>query len=89
MALIDKSPRSASATASERSRLLAIRRSDFFDLIRKDHDLAVKLLWSFVGVLSQRLRSTSRELGEAKSTLAHQSRSDDEFLLDDDDTTIV
>lgn len=69
MALVDKSPRSASVTAEQESRLLTIRRKDFFDLVRKDHDVAVKLLWSFLGVLAQRLRSTSRELGEARAEL--------------------
>ncbi len=70
MALIDKAPRSASVTAVEESKLLSIKRRDFFDLIRKDHDVAVKLLWSFLGVLAKRLRSTSRELGEAREQLA-------------------
>lgn len=70
MALVDKSPRSASVTAEQDSRLLTIRRKDFFDLVRKDHDVAVKLLWSFLGVLAQRLRATSRELGDARAQLA-------------------
>ena len=70
MALVDKAPRSASVTAVEESRVLSIKRSDFFDMIRKDHDVAVKLLWSFLGVLAKRLRSTSRELGEAREQLA-------------------
>jgi serine/threonine protein phosphatase PrpC/CRP-like cAMP-binding protein len=70
MALVDKSPRSASVSAEEESRLLLIRRKDFFDLVRKDHDVAVKLLWSFLGVLAQRLRSTSRELGDARAQIA-------------------
>ena len=70
MALIDKAPRSASVTAVVDSRLLAIRRRDFFDMIRKDHDVAVKLLWSFLGVLAKRLRTTSHELGQAREMLA-------------------
>ena len=70
MALIDKSPRSASVSAIAKSKLLVIRREDFFSLIRKDHDVAVKLLWSFLGVLAQRLRSTSRELGDVKGQLS-------------------
>jgi serine/threonine protein phosphatase PrpC/CRP-like cAMP-binding protein len=70
MALVDKAPRSASVTADEESRLLAIRRRDFFDIVRKDHDVAVKLLWAFLGVLTERLRSTSRELGEARERLS-------------------
>jgi serine/threonine protein phosphatase PrpC/CRP-like cAMP-binding protein len=66
MALVDKAPRSADILAVEESALLSIRRRDFFDIIRKDHDIAVKLLWSFLGVLTERLRNTSRELGEAR-----------------------
>ncbi|MBX3273576.1 MAG: Stp1/IreP family PP2C-type Ser/Thr phosphatase [Sandaracinaceae bacterium] len=66
MALVDKAPRSASVTADEPSKLLVIRRRDFFDIIRKDHAIAVKLLWSFLGVLTERLRTTNLQLGEAK-----------------------
>ena len=68
MALIDKAARSADVKAREPSSLLAIRRKDFFDIIRKDHGIAVKLLWSFLGVLNERLRNTSRELGEARES---------------------
>jgi serine/threonine protein phosphatase PrpC/CRP-like cAMP-binding protein len=66
MALVDKAPRSADVVAAEPSSLLAIKRRDFFDIIRKDHPIAVKLLWSFLGVLTERLRNTSRELGAAR-----------------------
>ena len=69
MALVDQAPRSASVTAVEDSRLLSIRRRDFCDLVRKEHDVAVKLLWSFLGVLAQRLRTTSFELGEVRAEL--------------------
>ncbi len=70
MALVDKAQRSASVSADSAAQLLALRRRDFFDIIRKDHDVAVKLLWSFMGVLTERLRNTSRELGEAKQQLS-------------------
>ncbi len=66
MALVDKAPRSADVVAAEPSSLLAMKRRDFFDIIRKDHPIAVKLLWSFLGVLTERLRNTSRELGAAR-----------------------
>ena len=69
MALVDKAPRSASVSADEESELLVIHRRDFFDIVRKDHDVAVKLLWSFLGVLTERLRNTSRELGAAREQL--------------------
>ena len=75
MALVDKAARSADVMAIEESSLLSIRRREFFDIIRKDHGIAVKLLWSFLGVLTERLRNTSRELGEARegrATLVHE-----------------
>jgi CRP-like cAMP-binding protein len=62
MALVDRSPRSASATAEDRTRVLCLRRSDFYDILRKEAPLSVKLLWSFVQVLTQRLRKTTAEL---------------------------
>jgi CRP-like cAMP-binding protein/sulfur transfer complex TusBCD TusB component (DsrH family) len=69
MALVDSSPRSASVSAEEATKLLVIRRDDFFAMVRKDHDVAVKLLWAFLGVLSERLRQTSRELSDAREQL--------------------
>ncbi|MFT3921131.1 MAG: cyclic nucleotide-binding domain-containing protein [Myxococcales bacterium] len=70
MALIDRGTRSASVTAVEATRVLVIKRPDFLYLIKHERDLAVKLLWQFLGVLSSRLRQTSRELGEARGQLA-------------------
>lgn len=85
MALVDKAPRSADVTAVEESSLLSIRRRDFFDIIRKDHGIAVKLLWSFLGVLTERLRNTSRELGEARESKALERDSlMTELTLDDE-----
>jgi CRP-like cAMP-binding protein len=69
MALIDKAPRSATVSAEQESKLMSIKRRDFFDMVRKDHDVAVKLLWSFLGVLAQRLRHTSRDLSDAREQL--------------------
>jgi CRP-like cAMP-binding protein len=54
--------RSATATATAPSRLLMIRRNDFYEVIKKEPPLAVKLLWSFVQVLADRLRKTTAEL---------------------------
>ncbi len=83
MALVDKAPRSADIIASEPSSLLSIKRRDFFDIIRKDHPIAVKLLWSFLGVLTERLRNTSRELGAARDKKGGPTAlSEAESLLD-------
>jgi serine/threonine protein phosphatase PrpC/CRP-like cAMP-binding protein len=70
MALVDKVPRSASVTAEQPTKLMVMRRRDFFDIVRKDHDVAVKLLWAFLGVLTDRLRRTSHDLGDARDQLA-------------------
>jgi serine/threonine protein phosphatase PrpC/CRP-like cAMP-binding protein len=70
MALVDKAPRSASVSSVGDSKLMVMTRREFFDIVRKDHDVAVKLLWAFLGVLTERLRNTSRDLGEARDQLA-------------------
>jgi serine/threonine protein phosphatase PrpC len=70
MALIDNGPRSVSATAEEPSRALLLRRRDFNDLIRNFPRLSVKLLWSFVQVLGQRLRKTNEDLAGARNEAA-------------------
>jgi len=66
MALVDRSKRSASATAEEASRALMLRRRDFYEIIRKEPVLATKLLWSFVQVLTERLRKTTEDLSGAR-----------------------
>ena len=67
MALIDRRhPRSASATAEERSRVLIITRKDFYEIIRKEPQLSTKLLWAFTQVLADRLRKTTAELSGAR-----------------------
>jgi PPM family protein phosphatase len=68
MALIDASTRSTSAVATEPVKLLSIARHDFYEILRKEPPLAVKLLWSFVRVLAERLRATTAELTDVRST---------------------
>jgi CRP-like cAMP-binding protein len=67
MALVDRRhPRSASATAEERSRVLILSRKDFYEIIRKEPQLSTKLLWAFTQVLADRLRKTTAELSGAR-----------------------
>ena len=70
MALVRSQPRSADVVSDGNSELMVVRRTDFFEILRKEHQLAVKLLWQFLGVLADRLADTSRELGAAKEELA-------------------
>lgn len=76
MALIRAMPRSATVTATQESELIAIRRSDFFAILRKEHELAVKLLWQFLGVFAERLDHTSKNLTAARQELAAEDISD-------------
>lgn len=66
MALIRAVPRSANVIADVDSELVAIKRGDFFDILRREHELAIKFLWQFLGVLADRLDQTSRELRSAR-----------------------
>ncbi len=80
MALVDKGPRSLSATAEERTRALVLRRRDFNDIIRNEPRLSVKLLWAFVQVLGQRLRKTTADLSGARQEVTDVS---DDVLFDE------
>jgi serine/threonine protein phosphatase PrpC/CRP-like cAMP-binding protein len=62
MALVDHSPRSATVRARETTRLMALSRAAFYQLVRTEPVLSSKLLWSFVQVLSHRLRATNEAL---------------------------
>jgi PPM family protein phosphatase len=80
MALVDRGTRSASALADETSRLLLIHRRDFYEIIKKEPSLSVKLLWSFVQVLAERLRKTTAELSGARLAEKAVDLSEDVFL---------
>jgi hypothetical protein len=85
MALVRSQPRSATVCSDGNSELMVIRRTEFFEILRKEHQLAVKLLWQFLGVLADRLADTSRELGAAKEELALEDITGEIFSEDDDD----
>lgn len=70
MGLIDNAPRSATVRATEPTRVMVISRPDLMNLMKRESILAVKMLWSFVQVLSDRLRATNAELSEARQELA-------------------
>ena len=84
MALVDKAPRSADAVAVSDVQTLIISRRSFYDVLRKNPSLAVKLLWSFLKVMSTRLRSTSDELTVLKSIGGVRSPSGDAHSGDHD-----
>ena len=69
MGLVDQAPRSATVTAEEPTSAISIDRDSLLKLMRRDSLLAVKLLWSFVQVLSERLRNTNEALADVKHEL--------------------
>jgi hypothetical protein len=85
MALVRSQPRSATVTSDGASELMLIRRTEFFEILRKEHQLAVKLLWQFLGVLADRLAETSKELGAAKEELAAEDITNEIFEDDEGD----
>jgi len=69
MGLVDQAPRSATVVAHEETSAISIDRDSLLKLMRRDSLLAVKLLWSFVQVLSERLRNTNDALADLKQEL--------------------
>jgi hypothetical protein len=69
MGLVDEGRRSATVRAVAPTRVMIIRKTELMNLMRRESVLAVKLLWAFVQVLSQRLRQTNAELSEALQEL--------------------
>ena len=62
MAILDRSERSTDAIANADSVLLTISRSDFELLMDFNRDIAYKVLWAVVRLLSSRLRVTNDNL---------------------------
>lgn len=62
MAVFDRSERSTDAFSNGGTVALTISRADFEMLLEFNRDLAYKVLWSVVRVLSSRLRSTNDSL---------------------------
>lgn len=88
MALIRSQPRSASVISRGASELLLIRRSEFFEIMRSQPRIAVKLLWEFTGVLADRLAETTKSLGSARVELAEEL-SPDEFQEEISQTGVI
>ena len=62
MAIFDRSERSTDAIANTTCTLITIARSDFELLLDFNRDIAYKVLWSVVRLLSARLRVTNDNL---------------------------
>ena len=66
LALLDEEPRSATAKATEQSKLIGFFRTDLLVLIKRYPDLGNKILLNLSRVLGERLRQTNLELTKSK-----------------------
>jgi serine/threonine protein phosphatase PrpC/CRP-like cAMP-binding protein len=96
MAMVDAQPRSASVISMGESHWLRVARQDIFRIVRQHPELAVKLLWNLVRVLSNRLRQTNASLQQRGDQLRDIRRqlnleeSDEDLpILEDPDGMIL
>lgn len=68
LALLDDSPRSASARSKDEAELLALLRPDLFDLINRDPLTGSKILMKLALIISLRLRKSDIELKKVSLT---------------------
>jgi len=64
LALLDESPRSASAVAIEDSDIIGFFRPDFLDLLKRKPKLGIKVLFALARVVGERLRQTNELLSK-------------------------
>jgi PPM family protein phosphatase len=83
MALIRRLPRSATVTAVQASKLISFERKDFFELLRSEERIAVKLLWQLLLEATERLESTTAALRGARDELEAEDVTD--FVIETDD----
>ncbi len=62
LALLDESPRSATAVALEESKILGLYRPDLLDLIERKPRLGNKFLFHLASLIGERLKHTNEEL---------------------------
>ena len=62
LALLDESPRSASANALEACQILGLYRPDLFDLLERRPKLGLKVMTKLAQIIGNRLRITSSKL---------------------------
>ena len=62
MGMLEGLPTSADAWAAKTCVLSTIDRADLLELMEENTDLAVELLWNFVGTLSSRLREANSKV---------------------------
>jgi len=75
LALLDDSPRSASAVSKAPCRMLCFFKPELLDLINRDPALGSKILFKLAWTIGERLKITNEQLSEL-SHLRHQDQFD-------------
>lgn len=78
LALLNETPRSATAIARTRSVLYGLFRPDLLDLVERDPDLGVQILLRMGRVLSERLIRTNEQVQDLREQLAEATADGDE-----------
>jgi CRP/FNR family cyclic AMP-dependent transcriptional regulator len=69
LALLDESPRSATALCKSDCSVIGFFRTDLMELIKENPDLGMKIVMKFAEILATRLRKTDKELSKVQSQL--------------------
>lgn len=69
LALLDESPRSATAMCKTDCTVTGFFRTDLMELIKENPDLGMKIVMKFAEILAHRLRNTDKELSKVQSQL--------------------
>lgn len=73
VALLDESPRSASAICKTDCSLIGFFRPDLFEVIDKNSRLGLKIVFKLAEIVAARLRNTDNEISRLKSQLDRYS----------------
>jgi diguanylate cyclase (GGDEF)-like protein len=64
MAIIENAPRSATCKAVDKCDLLSLNRADFYDIIHNYPDMALKILYRMLTIISQRFKASGAAVSE-------------------------
>lgn len=70
IALLDESPRTATAVSVEDSKILGFYRTDLYELVERRPKLAIKIIVNLARVVSERLRHSNTQSHELREQLA-------------------
>lgn len=78
MSVVDGKPLSASAISLSESTILIMTRDDFENLLSKNSNLGVKILYRIAGIISERLRTTTGRLADLLAIGNNETDSDEQ-----------